>query len=300
MLKKILIAGATGLIGKRLLASLAGQYHCCIVSRYPNPLQGVTTVTWEQFQKHPDRYLDRVDAVINLAGASVAKRWTSAVKKEIYTSRIETTKWVVQAINRATVRPRVFICASAIGYYNGSDTAAVHTEASGPGPGYMSQLCKAWEDEAKQALCRVVSLRIGLVLAPEKGFLPLIKRPFLWGVGGHIGTGKQGAPWIHYQDMVAIIKMVLHNDHIQGALNAVAPNTVSLAAFCTVLGTLLNRKSWFHLPPFAARIVLGEMATSILETPHVSPKTLIEHGFAFRYPQVEDALKACLSENPRV
>jgi uncharacterized protein (TIGR01777 family) len=237
------------------------------------------------------------DAVVHLAGESIVGRWNTDKKKAIRDSRVLGTRNLSQALASAPQRPRVLVCASAVGYY-GDRGEELLTEGSAPGQGFLPDVCKEWEaatQTASEAGIRVVHIRIGMVLSSTGGALEAMVTPFRFGVGGRIGTGQQWWSWIDVRDLASAFILAVENESIQGAVNGVSPNAVRNVEFTKTLGWVLSRPTIFPLPGFAARLVLGEMADElILASQHVEPARLTAAGFAFRYPDVASSLRANL------
>src|SRR5947209_413422 len=262
---KITISGASGLIGRRLMRTLAAEGHSLhVLSRHAgtNLPAGVKLSSWDPPRAEPPAdSLRDADAVIHLAGEPVAQRWNPDTKKKIRDSRVDGTSNLVQAIAKLSTRPKVLICASAIGYY-GSRGDETLTEASAPGSDYLAGVCQAWEKAAQQAESlgvRVVRVRTGLALDTRGGALPRMLTPFKMGVGGKIGSGRQWSSWIHIEDLAGIVHLAL-TAPIQGPVNGVAPNPVTNADFTRALAAALKRPAIFPVPVLALKLMFGEMS----------------------------------------
>jgi len=239
------------------------------------------------------------DAVVNLAGASIAQgRWTTERKKLLLSSRVGTTRALVHALSKMAARPRVLVSASGIGYY-GNCGDQVLTEESSLGQDFLSRLGQEWEAEAAKAEAfgiRVVRARFGVILAKHGGALPVMARPFLWGVGGRIGSGEQWMSWVTLQDVVGIVRFALENGAARGPLNVVSPQPVRNAEFTKVLAKILRRPALFPAPAFALRLLLGEMADELLlSSQRVLPAQLEKLGYRFLHPDLDAALTNVLS-----
>jgi uncharacterized protein len=298
---RVIVAGGSGFIGRKLIDSLLQAHHeVAVISRTPekarNYFHGVQVKFWDaKNETELIGILDGADAVINLAGESLAsKRWTQIQKERILASRIESTRAVIQAINHALHKPFVLLNASAVGYYGNVPEGEV-TESSPRGTGFLADVCALWEAEAlkvQKSGVRVVLLRTGVVLDKKGGALPNLILPFQLFLGGPPGSGRQWFPWIHLQDEISAILFALENDHITGPLNLAAPEPVRMTDFCRKLGGILHRPSWMHASAWILNLVLGEMAEPLLvHGQKMIPKKLIESGHKFQFPNLEDALK---------
>jgi len=234
--------------------------------------------------------IEGADAVINLAGAPILKRWTENYRKKIYNSRIETTRKIANAILHAKVKPKVFISNSAIGIY---DSVNVHTEEStGFSDNFLGKVCRDWEAEALAAVgnARVVLLRTGVVLSSKGGALKAAHGPFSFGLGGIIGKGDQPFSWVHIRDLVHIYQTILENENISGVVNAVAPNPTTNFHFTKTFGKVLNQITVFKIPIFALKAIYGDAASTLTEGQNVVPEKLLKNGFEFEFPTIEKAL----------
>jgi hypothetical protein len=238
--------------------------------------------------------VEGADAVVNLAGASVAgKRWSPDYKQEIETSRLRSTRALVEAIASAQRRPRVLVNASAVGYYGGRGDEILD-EAAGPGADFLARVCEQWEAEARRAPVRSVQVRTGIVLSPTGGALGSMLPPFKAFVGGPVGNGRQWFPWIHLADEVAGILWCIDRDSLSGPVNFAAPGIVTMAEFAKALGRALHRPSWAPVPAAALKILLGEFASALLEGQRAVPRKLLESGFQFRFTDADAALRDIL------
>ncbi|GAC1348110.1 MAG: TIGR01777 family oxidoreductase [Myxococcales bacterium] len=300
---KIVVGGASGLIGKRLVARLAarGDEVVALVRTTagdPPWARGVRRVAWDGKQSGPwAAELDGAGAVVNLAGASVSgKRWSESYKQEILASRVDSTRALVQAMGAAAQKPRVFVSGSAVGYYGGRGDEPLD-ESAAPGDGFLAGVVRAWEAEAVAAEAlgvRVALLRTGVVLAAEGGALPQMLPPFKAFVGGPVGSGKQWFPWIHVDDEVSLLVWAIDRD-LRGPVNAAAPGVETMEAFCKSLGRVLHRPSWAKVPAAALRLAVGEFATVLTEGQRVVPGKAAQSGFRFRFERSEAALADLLA-----
>ena len=299
---KILITGATGFVGTELCRDLqsAGHTVCRLVrpGTAAEQRRGADgfDVNWNPLTGELGGAAVGADAVVNLAGASIAGgRWTAERKRLLLASRVETTRALVQALSRMAARPRVLVSASGIGYY-GSCGDQVLTEESPLGHDFLSRLGQEWEAEAVKAEAlgiRVVRARFGVILAKHGGALPRMVRPFLWGVGGKIGSGEQWMSWVTLQDVVAILRFALESGAVRGPINVVSPQPVRNTEFTKVLAKTLHRPALFPAPAFALRLLLGEMADELLlSSQRAIPAQLEKLGYRFLHPDLPGALAA--------
>jgi uncharacterized protein (TIGR01777 family) len=260
----------------------------------------VRDLAWDPIARTLDPGADGADAVVHLAGASIAGgRWTASRKRLLRDSRVTATHDLVEALAQFRQPPRVFVAASAIGFYGDRGDEAL-TEASPPGRDFLADLCREWEAESARAAefgARVVLLRLGIVLARHGGALPQIALPFRLGAGGRIGSGRQWMSWVALEDIVGIIGYALRTDTLTGPVNAVGPNPVRNAEFAATLGRVLHRPALFPTPGFVLRLVLGEMADALLlSSQRVIPEKLQRLGYPIVYQAVEAALRSVLSQ----
>jgi uncharacterized protein len=302
---KIIIAGATGFIGSALTARLSADGHALTVLTRTNSGRiptGATRLLWcpgspGEWQRGLDKAVADADGIINLAGESIAAgRWTEARKQTIRSSRIETTRTLVDAIARIGSGVKFLLNASAVGYYGGRGDETL-TEADPPGSDFLARLCHEWEAEALRAEAsgvRVVLLRTGIVLGKNGGALAKMVPPFKFFLGGPLGSGKQWMPWIHLEDEIGLCAWAMASD-ARGALNATAPEPVTMKEFCGTLGKALGRPCWAPVPAFALRAALGEMADMLLNGQRAVPAAAEKLGYRFRYPKLPAALENILS-----
>jgi len=301
---KILIIGGTGFIGSALSREVAGSGGKVFIltrrSIYPaSPQENIRFIQWNPPALIPPDIISGIDAVINLAGESIFGRWTKKQKDLIRSSRIDTTSAVVKSIKNAGQRPRLLISASAVGYY-GSHGDEYVTEDTPPGDDFLSVVGKIWEAEALKAEelgVRVVLMRLGIVLERDGGALPKVALPFKFFSGGPVGSGRQWFSWIHRDDVLGIIKFLLEDETISGAVNATAPNPVRNREFSSTLGRALHRPSWLPVPAIILKIALGEFGDVILQGQRVISERLLKAGYKFKYPNIDEALKAIFEKN---
>jgi uncharacterized protein (TIGR01777 family) len=297
---RIVIAGGTGLLGSALVARLEALGHdVAVLSRQPRQPRDVL---W-----HPDGppehlapVLRGADALVNLAGASLAQRWTRPHKAAMWDSRVLLTRRLIQAVRSTEGGPRTVMSGSAVGFYGPHGDESL-TEEAPHGSDFLASLADAWEHEALAAApaARVVLLRTGVVLDRHRGALPELVRPIRWFVGGPIGSGRQYLSWIHRDDWVSMVIWALTHDVVSGALNVTAPTPVTNRDFTRALGAVLRRPTLLPAPGFALRAVLGEMADMILTGQRVLPAKALGLGFEFQYPELSAALSDLLTRAPQ-
>ena len=302
---KVLVSGATGLIGQKLCRRLDREGHqVTILSRSleKGKRLGFHTFAWQPEVSAPDSAaLEGVDVVVHLAGEHIAAgRWTSEHKRRIRDSRVLSTRNMIAAMRAATVPPKAFICASAIGFYGDRGEEKL-TEQAAPGTGFLAEVCQEWEAAAAAARemgVRVAQARIGVVLAApnDGGALPQMLPAFKFGLGASLGNGTQWFPWIHVEDVVGIFHHAIFNEAISTPINTVAPNAVTNAEFTETLAETLHRPAFFAAPSFVLRLGLGEMADLLLSSVRVIPAVALTTGYEFKYPILEAALQHLLTE----
>jgi uncharacterized protein (TIGR01777 family) len=289
---KVLISGGTGFLGTALVRALRQQGHdITVLSRRP---KGPGEALWTGAADDTlAARIERTDAVVNLAGESIAGgRWTRARKEAILRSRVDGTNALACAIATAKHPPSVFLSGSAVGYYGPRD-GTVLDERSPAGSDFLARVCVEWERSAAQAAARtrLVTLRTGLVLEKDGGALPQMARPIWWGVGGPLGTGAQFLSWIHLQDWVGMALWAIARESVSGPLNLTAPAPVTNVELTRVLARELHRPAFLRAPVFALRLVLGEMADALLlGGQRVIPKKATAEGYSFRFSQLAPAL----------
>jgi uncharacterized protein (TIGR01777 family) len=298
-----LISGVTGFVGRRLGAALSqAGWEVWGLGRDPAKARtGVPFLTgaiaWSSLGAEGKDRLREMDAVVHLAGESVAGLWTSAKRARIERSRIDSTRALVDALIAVEPRPRVLLSASAVGYYGTPKGDEPLAEDHAPGEGFLADVCRGWEREAERAEeadVRVVLLRIGLVLGPEGGTLGAMLPAFKAGLGGRIGSGKQLWPWIHIDDLVGMSQRALEDPRWSGPYNGVAPGVVTQGDFAKALAKQVHRPAFLPAPAFALKSVLGDFASEMLVSRRVVPQRAQEVGFRFRHPELQPALSDLL------
>ncbi len=298
---RVLVSGATGLIGSALVRGLSADGHAITPVVRPSAKGRPDGVLWDPEAGTLDiNGLEGHDAVVHLAGENIAgDRWTPERKARIRDSRVGGTRLLCDSLRRLDRPPRVLVCASATGYY-GNRGREVLREESPPGEGFLAEVCREWEAATEGAArkgLRVVNLRIGMVLSPEGGALAKMLPAFRAGAGGRIGSGEQYMSWIALPDLVGVIRHALSSASLDGPVNAVAPQPVTNREFTKTLGRVLGRPTVALLPAFAARLLFGEMAEELLLSgARVEPAKLLSSGYRFLHPELEGALRGMLGE----
>ena len=295
---KILISGASGLVGTNLIPTLKTHDVYKLVRKTP---QSADEIEWDAekgFAESEQAKLENFDAVVHLAGDNVAsENWSKEKKRKIKESRTVGTKVLVDALKQCKNPPKHFISASAIGFY-GDGKDEILDERSAKGAGFLPEVCDEWEIEANRAEdfgARVVCMRIGVVLAKDGGALEKMLTPFKFGVGGTIGSGEQWMSWIALADIISIVHFFLDDENLRGAFNLTAPNPATNADFVKTLGHALSRPTLLPLPAFAVRLMFGEMGeTLLLQGARVLPKRLEDAGYQFKFANLEEAMKSVL------
>jgi len=301
MERRVVITGGTGFIGGRLCELLLDSgYAPVVLSRRPDKVMQrfagrVRGVAWDG--KSADGWAEHAAGaygIVNLAGASIGSgRWTAAVKQGVLESRINASKAVLEAVERAGVKPQVIVQGSAVGYY--ADCGDGVIDEDGPrGGGFLASVAERWEKTTQVAASlgvRVVAIRTAMVLGRGGVLLDRLALPLRLFVGGPMGSGRQWLPWIHLDDEVRAIHFLLERPDLDGAFNLASPNPLQNAAFMRALGAAIHRPSWLRVPAFVLKALLGEMAEElVLSGMRVRPQRLLEAGFEFRYPDIESAL----------
>ncbi|HVM75811.1 MAG TPA: TIGR01777 family oxidoreductase [Candidatus Saccharimonadales bacterium] len=302
---KVLVTGSTGLVGNALRSDLRRAGH--IVCRLVRPGTKLEThsvpegfdVQWNPGTGELGGAAVGADAVVNLAGASIADgRWTAERKNLLRTSRVDNTAALVRALAKMAARPRVLVSASAIGYYGNRGDETLHEE-SGPGADFLAGLAQEWEAEARKAEVlgiRVVLARFGVILAKGGGALPKMALPFRFGLGGRVGSGQQWMSWVTLDDTVGALRFALENGAVRGPINVVAPQPVRNAEFTVALAETLHRPALFPAPAFALRLLLGEMAGALLlSSQRVVPEQLQRLDYRFVHSDLPAALASTLA-----
>lgn len=300
---KIIIAGASGLIGSALTKAARAKGHTIAhLVRPGGPTDDPGWIWWDPASGAADtEAMEGADAVVNLSGASIAdSRWTEERKRVLRSSRIDSTRTLVKAMSTLRKKPSVLVSASAVGIY-GSRGDEVLTEDSKAGDDFLAQLARDWETEAARAEgqgIRTVMLRFGVVFAAEGGALPRMLAPFRFGLGETVGSGKQWMAWITLEDALDVVSAAMEDEKLRGAVNTVSPNPVTNVEFTRIAGKVLHRPAFFRVPRLALRLAFGEMGEALLlASQRAVPKRLLGMGHRFRYPDIEGALQATIGHS---
>jgi uncharacterized protein (TIGR01777 family) len=297
---KVLISGGSGLVGRALTESLRGEGHTVALLVRPDGDSSPGDIRWDPASGFVNtNAMESADAVVNLNGASIGGgRWNPARKKILRSSRVDVTRVLVDAFTRLKQKPRVFVSASAIGYY-GNRGDEVLTESSASGNDFLADTCRDWEAEALRAQSigiRTVITRFGVILSANGGALTQMVPPFKLGLGGRLGTGKQWMSWIALDDVVGLLRAAISDEKTSGPVNVVAPSPVRNSEFTQVLASVLHRPAIFPVPAFGLRLLLGEMADALLlSSQRVHSEREPTASYHFRYENLEPALHAILS-----
>lgn len=300
--KNILVTGASGLIGSRLIKNLLEKgLKVSVLSRQSSGFKGISVFNWDVERQLIDlNAFEGIDTIIHLAGAGIAdKRWTKQRKLEIVNSRVKSTQLLYRTIEAINAPVKTMISASAVGFYGNRNDEILH-ENSSAGTGFLADCCRQWEEAVDQGLksaIKVVKLRIGMVLSREGGALSELARPVSFFVGAPLGSGKQWMPWIHLTDLVSIIEKAIDNPEYSGTFNASTPYPVTNHEFTKILAKKLFRPLWpVNVPEFMLKAMLGEMSSVVLNSNRTSPQKLLDMGFNFRYQGLDAALSEIYSQ----
>ena len=294
---KIAITGATGLVGQEIVKAFSSQHQISLLSRK----RSKGFIQWDPVKGNLDRnQLDGHEVIIHLAGEPIAnRRWSSGYKKRIKASRINSTRFLVDNIRLLKQKPKLVICASAIGFYGNHLMIDRKDESSSRGAGFLADVCEAWEEETKALEVglgiRVVQLRFGIILAKNGGALTKMLPIFNLGLGGRLGNGQQPMSWVSIKEIPDIIDFIIKHDGIFGPVNVVAPDAVTNKEFTEVLCEVLHRPVSLPVPGFMIKLLFGEMGKDLLlNGANVFPNVLVKHDYVFRYPHLKEALTEIL------
>lgn len=297
---KVLITGGTGFIGSYLCKYLEERGDSVMVlTRNPRKYSDTGNRSYHKFNNDLPELVEKVDAIINIAGENLFdQRWTKAAKERIRSSRIDVTKALVDAVSKAEKRPDVLVSGSAVNYYGPQGDKEID-ETHAPTDDFLGRLCVEWEQAALEATrlgVRVAISRTGVTLEQEGGALSKMLTPFKLFAGGPLGDGTQYFPWIHMEDLCRSFLFAIDNPKMEGPFNNVAPNPVTMNMFARELGKAIGRPSMFRVPSFVLKTVLGEAAHPVITSLNIKPAKLLNAGFTFNYPYVDQALKAILDK----
>jgi uncharacterized protein len=300
-MKRIVVTGGSGYIGSALVQHLVARGDSvAVLTRGQSAPGNPQRVSWDPYVLGDwAKALDGADAVVHLAGErAVGARYTEAVKRRIYDSRIVTTRHVVVALAQASTRPKVFVSASAVGFYGDRPASERVDETSPAGDDFLARLCVDWEAESEKARelgVRVVNPRIGIVFGPGDGPLKVMALPFKLFVGGKLGSGEQGISWIHLDDAVAALTLCIDDENMPAKVNVCSPNPASNAEVSAAIAKTLHRPNLFAVPKFGLKALFGEGAQTILTGQFAVPRVLGDRGVAFAYEDLQKSVAAALS-----
>lgn len=294
---KIVVTGGTGFVGKNLIKYLQQKGHdITILTRNPQVYphsERLTYIEWLQPHSHPEEKLENIDVLINLAGESINSRWTRKRKEQIVSSRVQATNACYELIKKLKRKPKVFISASAIGYY-GTSLQETFSEDDLNGDDFLAKTTTTWEHTANQVKeqgVRTVIARFGVILGKDEGALPRMLLPYKLFIGGTIGNGNQWISWVHIDDVIRALEFAINHNEIHGPINITAPTPKTMKGFGKEIGSVINKPHWLPLPAFILKIMLGEMAVMIAEGQRVIPRKLLDEGFRFYYDDLSEALR---------
>jgi uncharacterized protein len=298
---KIVIAGGTGFIGKKLTDLLLAEGHTVVILTrgVREPSGEVQFVKWLEKGASPEKELRHADAFINLAGVSINDgRWSDSHQEQIYESRMTATDELLRIISLLPEKPSVLVSASAIGIYPASVKSLYTEDSTERANDFLGKTVRDWENKVKlveEHSVRTVFMRFGVVLGKEGGALPLMALPYRLFVGGKVGSGEQWVSWVHVTDVVRAIVFALKNEELRGPVNVTSPSPVQMNDFGKTIGSVLHRPHWMPVPSFAMKLVLGQKSALVLEGQHVVPQRLMDHGFEYTFPMLKHALEDLLT-----
>lgn len=295
----ILVAGASGGIGRVFCHYLNfNKHNVFTLTRNRTKTKDIIPFAEEHYQWDENWFvnLDKFDAIINLTGASIGKRWTKTYKKEIYLSRVERTKEIVRHLNSFKNKSITLFNASAIGFYPSLGSEII-TEEISPGNNFLSKVCRDWEHEALSLKNphRIIIGRFGIVIKKDDIALQRILMSYKFGFGVVIGNGQQWISWIHIEDLMNILGIVLQNEKFNGIYNFVSPNPIQYIEWIRTIGKILNKPFLLSIPDYLVKLAFGEQSSVLLSSQRVIPKRLIESGIVFKFPEIEGAMKSLLT-----
>lgn len=299
----VLLVGGSGLVGRQLQKHLTSKgYSVSILGRSISKLENVNSYSWNISSKTIDeKAITSADYILNLSGAGIAdKRWSNSRKKIIISSRVDSTKLLIETIKKTNSKPKAFISASAIGYYGSTNSDKIFKENDLPSNDFLGNCCKSWEDstnEVKTLGIRRTIIRIGIVLSRNGGALTKMITPYKYGFGSAIANGKQYMPWIHINDLCEIFITAIENKEMEGAFNAVSPEHITNKEFSISLAHRLKKQIWLpNVPKIIIQLILGKMSVIITNGSRVSSKKILDQGFNFKYSNLAHALDDILSK----
>jgi len=302
-MENVLLVGGSGLVGRQLRKKLILKgYSVSILGRSKSKLENVDSYLWDINSKTIDKNsITSADYIINLAGAGIAdKRWSKTRKKIIISSRVDSTKLLVETIKKTTSTPKAFISASAVGFYGAITSDIILSEDDLPSDDFLSNCCQLWENSSKEIEAlniRRVIIRVGIVLSNKGGALTKMTLPFKLGLGSALASGNQYMPWIHIDDLCEIFIKAIEDQEIKGAFNATSPSPITNNDFSSTLVETLKKPYWLpNIPTFIIKLLLGEMSVLVTEGTRVSSKKILSTGFTFKYSKLESALISLLSK----
>jgi len=296
---KVFLTGGTGFIGRFLVRNLLKESSQIYIATRQNftDTHSIKYIDWFALSdEEKTSLISECDVIINLAGENIAaRRWSHNQQAKIIRSRTEITSSIVEVLNKLPQSSdRVFVSASAVGYY-GDCRDEIITENTPPGDGFLAEVCKIWESEALEArTCRTVIARIGVVLHSSGGALKKMMQPYYFFIGGPLGSGKQYVPWVHIKDLMQMFLFVIKNPDCKGAYNFVSPNPCTMRELSKALGKALRRPHYIRTPEFILKIMLGKAASMLTISQRVVPQRLLDAGFNFKFPTIEEAFKDLL------
>jgi uncharacterized protein len=300
---RIVIAGGSGFIGKKLTDMLLSEGHNLVILTRGEreSSEKVQYVRWLAKGASPEKEIRHADAFINLAGVSINDgRWGENHQKQIYESRMTATDELLRIISSLPKKPSVLVNASAIGIYPASVQTAYTEDSTERTNEFLGKTVRDWEDKAKRVeehSVRAVFMRFGVVLGKEGGALPLMALPYRLFVGGKVGSGEQWVSWVHIMDVVRSIVFALKTDTLRGPVNVTSPSPIQMDEFGKTIGSVLHRPHWITVPSFAMKMVLGKKSALVLEGQQVVPQVLLLEGFEFKFPTLRSALEDLLTRN---
>lgn len=289
---RVAVTGGTGFVGRALVKALLERGdEVWIVSRKPAENDKLHHVTWDELSVSAER-LEGIDVIVNLAGESINQRWTEAAKQRILQSRIDAASRIAIVIEKLVKKPEAVINASGISAYGSSLTGTFDEDSPLKANDFLSGVVEHWEKAADTIpVKRLVKLRVGVVLNKSGGAFPLMSLPHRLFAGGRLGSGSQWLSWIHLEDMVRLLLFCMDHTDMRGPVNASAPKPVTNDRFGRALGKAFGRPHWLPAPAFALKAALGEMSSLLLDGQRALPRKALEHGFVFKYPTIESAMK---------